>query len=83
MQTSIPFSDFNMDLNGTTEVSDHVFREGDTAFYSMVSSNFVHASGLRLMQGREFLPQDDGKLRPGGHRERCVRKAIPAGSKSH
>jgi len=60
MQTSIPFSDFNVDLNGTTEVSGRVFRGGDTAFYSMVSNNFVHASGLHLMQGREFLPQDDG-----------------------
>jgi putative ABC transport system permease protein len=60
MQTSIPFSDFNLDLSGATEVSGRVFHEGDTASYSMVSNNFVHSSGLHLMQGREFLPQDDG-----------------------
>lgn len=59
MQSSIPFSNSNVSLNGTTEVSGRVFREGDTAFYSLVSANFVRASGMRLLQGRGFLPQDD------------------------
>ena len=59
MQTAIPFSTYNFMLNGMTEVNGRAFHEGDTAFYSMVSSNFVHASGLHLMRGRGFLPQDD------------------------
>jgi putative ABC transport system permease protein len=60
MQTSIPFSNYNVTLNGTTEVNGRAFHEGDTAFYSMVSSNFIHASGMHLIQGRGLLPQDDG-----------------------
>ena len=60
MQTAIPFSSYNFQLNGRTEVNGRAYREGDTAFYSMVSSNFVHASGLHLLRGRAFLPQDDG-----------------------
>lgn len=59
MQTSIPFSNFNVTLNGTTEVNGRAFHEGDNAFYSMVSNNFIHASGVHLIQGRGFLPHDD------------------------
>jgi putative ABC transport system permease protein len=59
MQTAIPFSNYNVTLNGTTEVNGRAFHEGDTAFYSMVSSNFIRASGVHLVQGRGFLPQDD------------------------
>jgi len=59
MQTAIPFSNYNFFLNGTTEVSGRAFHEGDTAFYSLVSSNFVQASGIHLLQGRPFLPEDD------------------------
>ena len=60
MQTAIPFSSYNFLLNGGTDVNGRAYREGDTAFYSMVSSNFVHASGVHLLRGRAFLPQDDG-----------------------
>jgi putative ABC transport system permease protein len=60
MQSSVPFSSFNLGLNGTTDVSGRTYRDGDSAFYSLVSSNFVRASGMRLLRGREFLPADDG-----------------------
>ncbi|MBB5061603.1 putative permease [Granulicella aggregans] len=58
MQTDIPFSNYNVVLNGTSEVSGRAYHEGDAANYSMVSSNFVRASGIRLLQGRDFVPQD-------------------------
>ena len=60
MQTAIPFSSYNFNLNGRTEVTGRPYHEEDTAFYSLVSSNFVRASGLHLLRGRAFLPQDDG-----------------------
>jgi putative ABC transport system permease protein len=60
MQSAVPFSSYNMGLNGATDVSGHAYREGDSASYSLVSSSFVQASGLHLMRGRNFLPQDDG-----------------------
>lgn len=59
MQSSIPFSSYNVSLNGTTDVGGRAFQEGDTAFYSMVSSNFVRASGIRLLRGRGFRNADD------------------------
>ena len=59
MQTAIPFSNYNASLNGATEVNGRAFHKGDTAFYSMVSANFVHASGLHLLRGRGFLPRDE------------------------
>ncbi len=59
MQTSIPFSNYNFFLNGTTAVNGRAFHEGDTAFYSIVSANFVHASRIHLLQGRGFLPEDE------------------------
>ncbi|MFT4113925.1 ADOP family duplicated permease [Silvibacterium sp.] len=60
MQTSIPFSSFAFNLNGTTDISGRPFQKSDTANYSIVSSGFVRASGIRVLQGRGFLPQDDG-----------------------
>ncbi|WP_158823781.1 ADOP family duplicated permease [Granulicella sp. S156] len=59
MQSSLPFSNFNVSLNGKTDVNGRVFHEGDTAFYSLVSANFVRASGIDLLRGRGFMPQDD------------------------
>jgi predicted permease len=59
MQTAIPFSSYDFELTGTTEVNGRAFHEGDIAFYTMASANFVHASGLHLMRGRGFLPRDD------------------------
>lgn len=59
MQTAIPFSNYNVSLNGTTEVNGRAFHEGDTAFYSMVSADFVRASGIHLLQGHGFLPRDE------------------------
>lgn len=59
MQTAVPFSNYGFTLSGTTDVSGRPFRKGDSANYSIVSSNFVHASGIQLLQGRGFLPQDD------------------------
>jgi putative ABC transport system permease protein len=60
MQSSIPFSNFGFLMNGVTDISGRVFQKNDTAFYTIVSSNFVRASGIHLLQGRGFLPQDDG-----------------------
>jgi putative ABC transport system permease protein len=59
LQSAVPFSNFNLSLNGTTDVEGREFHTGDSAFYSLVSSNFVHAARLPLLRGREFLPQDD------------------------
>jgi predicted permease len=59
MQTSIPFSNFNVDLHGTTDVQGHAFQQGDSAHYSFVSTDFVHTSGIQLLRGRGFVPQDD------------------------
>jgi hypothetical protein len=46
-------------MNGTTDISGRPFHKDDAAFYSVVSSTFVRASGIHLLQGRDFLPQDD------------------------
>jgi predicted permease len=59
MQTEIPFSNYGVTLTGTTEVSGRPFHKGDTADYTTVSSNFVRASGINLLQGRSFRRQDD------------------------
>jgi putative ABC transport system permease protein len=59
MQSSIPFSNYNFSMNGRTDVSGRPFHKGDTSFYSIVSSSFVHASGIHLLQGRDFQTQDD------------------------
>ncbi|HMH15991.1 MAG TPA: ADOP family duplicated permease [Edaphobacter sp.] len=59
MQTEVPFSSYNMVLDGTTEVSGRAFHQGDSAFYSMVSANFVRTSGIRLLKGRNFVADED------------------------
>lgn len=59
MQTEVPFSSYNMVLDGTTEVSGRAFHQGDSAFYSMVSANFVRTSGILLIKGRNFVPDDE------------------------
>lgn len=60
LQSSIPFSQFQFSMNSSTDVSTRPYRKGDTAFYSIVSSSFVQASGIHLLHGRGFLPSDDG-----------------------
>jgi predicted permease len=59
MQSSIPFSTFNVTLNGTTDVQGRAFQPTDAAFYSIVSTNFVQASGMHLLRGRTFVAQDE------------------------
>lgn len=59
MQTEIPFSTYNMTLDGTTEVEGRPFHKGDDAFYTLVSTNFVKTSGIRLLQGRGFALSDE------------------------
>jgi putative ABC transport system permease protein len=59
MQTSLPFSVYNMTLDGTTEIVGRPFRKGENAFYSMVSTNFVKTSGIHLQQGRSFTSSDE------------------------
>ena len=60
LQSSLPFARYQIGLSSTTDVSAHPFHKGDIASYSLVSANFVQASGIRLLQGRGFLPSDDG-----------------------
>jgi putative ABC transport system permease protein len=59
MQTEVPFSSYNMTLNGSTEIAGRPYSEGDHAFYSLVSTGFVRTSGIRLIAGRSFLPADE------------------------
>jgi predicted permease len=59
MQSAVPFSSFNIMLNGTTEINARPFQSTDTAFYSLVSTNFVQASGVHLFRGRTFTAQDE------------------------
>jgi predicted permease len=60
MQSGIPFSSYNMTLDATTEVAGRAFHPGDRALYSLVSTNFVATSGIRLLQGRGFAQADEG-----------------------
>ena len=60
LQSSVPFSNFNIQLDGTTDVNGRTFQKGDSARYSLVSANFVKGIGMHLLRGRSFLPQDDG-----------------------
>ena len=60
LQSSVPFSNFNIQMDGTTEVNGRTFQEGDSARYSLVSTNFVQGIGMHLLRGRSFLPQDGG-----------------------
>lgn len=59
MQTSVPFSSYQMTLHGTTDVDGRVFQKGDMAYYSMVSTGFTRTSGIRLLEGRGFEPADE------------------------
>ena len=59
MQTAVPFSNYNMTLHGATDISGRAFHAGDAAFYSLVSTNFVKTSGIRLVSGRSFVPSDE------------------------
>jgi predicted permease len=59
MQTDIPFSNYNVDMDGTTDVAGRAFQKGDDAHYSFVSTGFVQTSGIRLLQGRAFEPSDE------------------------
>jgi len=59
MQTAIPFSAYNMTLDGTTEIAGRPFHSGDSALYSLVSTNFVRTSGIRLLAGRGFEKSDE------------------------
>jgi ABC-type antimicrobial peptide transport system permease subunit len=60
MQSSVPFSNFDVTMNGTTEINGRPFQKDDYALYSLVSSNFADASGMQLIRGRSLLPQDGG-----------------------
>jgi predicted permease len=59
MQSSVPFSNYDYTLGHSTEVLTRTFHEGDSANYSLVSTDFVHASGIRLLRGRGFLQRDE------------------------
>lgn len=59
MQTSFPFSNYSFTMNGTTDISGRAFQQGDTADYTIVSSDFVRASGIQLLRGRSFDRVDD------------------------
>jgi predicted permease len=59
MQSEIPFSNYNVSLHGTTDVMGRPYKKGDSAYYSLVSTNFVKTSGIRLLNGRGFLPVDE------------------------
>lgn len=59
MQTEIPFSSYNLSLRGTTDIAGRPFHKEDSAYYSFVSTNFVNASGIRLLRGRGFARSDE------------------------
>jgi predicted permease len=59
MQSEIPFSNYNISLHGTTDVAGRPYKKGDSAYYSLVSTNFVKTSRIRLLKGRGFLPGDE------------------------
>ena len=58
MQTAIPFSNYSVSLNGDTDVDGRAYQKGDKALYTIVSSNFVRASGIHLLEGQGFLSVD-------------------------
>ncbi|MBV8894229.1 MAG: ABC transporter permease, partial [Acidobacteria bacterium] len=65
MQTALPFSNYAVTLRGTTDVTGRAFQKDDTADYSMVSTNFVTASGIHLLRGRSFVPADESRANVG------------------
>jgi predicted permease len=58
-QTEIPFSSYNVTLHGTTDVPGRPFQKGDMAYYSFVSTSFATTSGITLLKGRGFVPDDE------------------------
>jgi hypothetical protein len=59
MQSEIPFSSYNVSLHGTTDVSGRAYENGDSAYYSFVSTDFVRTSGIHLLSGRSFVTSDE------------------------
>ena len=59
IQSSVPFSTFNVSLDGRTDVEGHAYREGESASYSLVSTNFVGVSRIHLLKGRDFTHADE------------------------
>ncbi|HEX8813415.1 MAG TPA: FtsX-like permease family protein, partial [Terracidiphilus sp.] len=59
MQSAIPFSSYDMSLDGTTDVQGRAWQQGDSALYSLVSTDFVRTSGIRLLRGRSLSAQDE------------------------
>ena len=59
MQSDIPFSNYNVDMDGGTDVAGRAYRKGDDAHYSFVSTGFVETSGIRLLAGRAFETSDE------------------------
>jgi predicted permease len=60
LQSSVPFSNFNIQMDHTIEVNGRTFQKGDSTRFSLVSTNFVRGIGMHLLRGRSFLPRDDG-----------------------
>jgi predicted permease len=58
-QSQIPFSSYGVGLNGTTDVEGRAFQPADSAYYSLVSTDFVRTSGIHLLKGRAFQTQDE------------------------
>lgn len=59
MQSELPFSSYNVSLKGTTNVDGRTYHDDDMAYYSLVSTDFVGASGIHLSEGRGFQPADE------------------------
>jgi putative ABC transport system permease protein len=59
LQSALPFSNFDVSMDGTTDVEGRAWQQGDEAWYSFVSTNFVRTSGIRLLRGRALTPQDE------------------------
>jgi predicted permease len=72
MQSSIPFSQYQVGLHGTTDVAGRTFQKGDYAYYSFVSTNFVKTSGIPLLSGRGFVSSDQA----GGNMVALINEAF-------
>ena len=78
MQSSLPFSNWDVTLNGTTDVTGRAFHEDDAANYSFVSTDFLQASGLALRRGRSFTEADNaGSEKVVLVNEAFVKKFLP------
>ena len=58
-QTELPFSSYNVTLHGTTDVAGRPYQKGDMAYCSFVSTGFARTSGITLLKGRGFVPDDE------------------------